>query len=120
MLQILHKQQLKHPKLQQLKILLLKDKKEMENNKKGDTEVTEETKVQEVNTTETEMPMDNKDHTKKLSNLNMIMNKGKLPKEINLLHHLHHYLQSQKQDNLKDNKLENLSKMDLLSLENQK
>ncbi len=119
MLQILLKQQLKHPKLQQLRILLLKDKKEMENNKKKDTEVTEETKVLEVNT-ETEMLMANKDHTKRLSNLNMTMSKGKLPKEINPHHHLHLYLQSQKQDNLKDNKLESLLKMDSLLSENQK
>jgi hypothetical protein len=85
-------------------------------NKKEAIEVIEVTKGQEMGTEtdkDIQETMDSKDHTKKLSSQNMMMNQLKHLKEIN--HNLHLlYHPNHKQDNSKENKFVNLLKMDLL------
>jgi hypothetical protein len=96
--------------------MLPQNKKDRVDNKKEAIEVIEVTKDQEM-ATEMEKgiqeTMDSKNHTKKLSNQNMIMSQLKHLKEID--HNLHLlYHPNHKQENSKENKFANLSKMDLL------
>ena len=101
--------------------MLPQNKKDRVDNKKEAIEVIEVTKDQEM-ATEMEKgiqeTMDSKNHTKKLSNQNMIISKNKPLKKIvplPLLYHPNHNL-----DSLKENKFVNLSKTVLLSLESLK